>query len=227
MRTALLGVLLLVASSVACFLLSGCGDSSGSQAAAPVEVNPFPTAESLVEHINRISVDVATIDPMAFLSLIQAENAVQERLVRLANYFALSRHFEQTLWEKFGQGVSSQRPPLEPDKHRAVMTTNDGSRANATQLQNDGRTATLYLVRLGERWWISGFTLEYSDEAKTFMEGMDEFERAATALADVLPGVTARVLAGEFASAVDAHRTLILAAAEEANRRTGNANQGR
>lgn len=115
---------------------------------------------------------------------------------------------EQACWERFGDALTpsdrSRKPkelaPLAPNPRPAFFTENTADRAVAREFNSDGTETRLYLVLIGDRWWVSGFTMEYSPNFMSNFPDLDEAEQASKLLATAVPRMTQRLHAGEFAS---------------------------
>ena len=71
----------------------------------------------------------------------------------------------------------------------------------AKETISDGSESDLYLVLIGDRWWMSGYTLEYDPLLKGLRENLEGNERVMRNLAAVAPGITRRLGNGEFDAA--------------------------
>ncbi|MEE8154686.1 MAG: hypothetical protein V3T53_06960 [Phycisphaerales bacterium] len=63
-----------------------------------------------------------------------------------------------------------------------------------------GRDGRIYLVKIGERWWVSGYTLEYDPLQETDPQSMAKSEAYGGLYAAVSPGLVQRLQGGEFAT---------------------------
>ncbi len=181
----------------------------------------FASAEALIDYYNSISLRGAAAGA-SWLDLIYAETDLQRRLRYQDSLAGRMHHVDVLMFERFGESL---RDPgkgdylLRPLGPGAVLVENDGARAFA-DLTDGKRTArrALYLVKVGERWWISGYTFEYS------MSESDAEEIARTSevyelMVEAVEGIEPRLRAGEFSTAAavrDAYKeALFLAATPE------------
>lgn len=189
--------------------LSGCGgaEEPDETAVQPPQIDPrFATAESLVNHLNAI-VNGATIDPATIDEILYPENDAQRKLVdvfRLAiSTLAVDREMIEQFDETFDdEAVTGLELPFES---AARITSSNADRARAKAVDWLGEKWDLHLVRMANRWWISGYTFEY-DPAWKDVE--PEIAELLTYLTLTIPSsrrtaleMAPRVRAGEFKSA--------------------------
>lgn len=153
------------------FLLAGCGNSSSGQAhnaGAPT----FATAEEVLTYYNDITYHVDVIDMRNLVQIMYCESAFQEQLVRIYEKSIPYVELDQRCWELYGTGLTpTPYAPLAGRISPAVFVENGPDRALARGETPDGETEDLYFVRIGERWWLSGYTLEKEPTAD--WESMD------------------------------------------------------
>ncbi|MCI0363288.1 MAG: hypothetical protein L0Y44_13770 [Phycisphaerales bacterium] len=158
--------------SIVLLIHSGCGGPTDSdQPAPPVDhasaVPPDPayaTPELLLKQAKAI-VDAPEPKMLQFYQLFQWETPAQETWRRYVQFLAVPHG---NLKREFTKRFPSERLPDEfpilfydikiPD---AKVTTVDEQRAQAT-FRERNRPQTLYLVEKHNRWWISGYSLEYA-----------------------------------------------------------------
>lgn len=194
-------------------LLSACSSEERESAVnQPPPVDPrFASADALLKYYNQVVTQQPKVDSRELLSLMFAETPLQERLLALYRDSLPLLELDDACWEQYGAGLSpsADEPPFEPARHRATMTESDKDRAKATRRRNDGSRAEIYLVRLGNRWWISGYTYEYDRRFKPDKESLDDFERRIRYLAAVAPIVTADVRSGKWKEAGEVAPSLV------------------
>ncbi len=194
-------------------LLSACsGEEPDLVVIQPAPVDPrFASADALLDYYNQVVMQQPKVDPREVFSLMFAETPLQERLVAVARESLPLMELEDACWEQYGVGLSpgADESPFAPARHRATMTESDNDRAKATRRRNDGSRAEIYLVRLGKRWWISGYTYEYDRRFKPDKESLDDLERRTRYLAAVAPIVTAEVRSGKFKGAGEVGPSLV------------------
>lgn len=182
--------------------LSACGGSETEQTAVqPPPVDPrFASADALLETFNHI-ITQPRVDPIAWHSLIYAENDLQRRLLACMREGVPFDNLEQTVYEKFGEHFTPGRksPPLAPDKPSRIIEYND-QRVTAEGINTDGKTYKTYFVQIGDRWWVSGYTMEYDPRAKETIDDLDLFERLVALIAAAAPVVLDDIESGEITS---------------------------
>jgi len=188
-------------------LLNACGSISEPEdtAVQTPTVDPrYATADALLETFNEI-VTQPRVDTYAWHDLIYAENDLQRRMLACMRTLIPFHTLEQTVYEKFGEFItpSSKSPPYAPDKPSSI-TEYDNQRAIAKGINTDGETYTTYFVQIGDRWWVSGYTMEHDPDTKKTIENLDAFERLVANLAAAAPTVLNKIESGEITSAEQA-----------------------
>lgn len=216
MRTTTTATLLIALSLAA----AGCGES---QAPAPAPRAPavdprFASADALLEHYNDLTSGGPRVEAAAVLDLMYAENDVQKKLLAATREVLPLMELEQAMWERFGEGLNVGRgkAPLAAKNQPAQMARREEARAEATELEDDGSESTVHLVRMGDRWWISGYTLEYRSQLVESVKAYEAMPAALKAAYGAAGDLRRRLEAGEFASASDLRRTFMETAAERA-----------
>lgn len=194
--------------------LTACGNSEAEDAAAQTPtVDPrFATAESLIEYYNTI--DKTSPEYLSqSLDLYYAETPLQEKISRffhsavthvellneLKDYFG-EAHDRYSWEEVLGEPMPTdiKETPLPPKWPPASITEHSGDRAKAVQKGPYQGAETMHLVKVGTRWWISGYTWEYERLEDVLEESLDELlvhnEKEASAGQQLRP----RLLPGEF-----------------------------
>ncbi|MEE8154198.1 MAG: hypothetical protein V3T53_04455 [Phycisphaerales bacterium] len=194
-------------------LLSACSsEDPDPMVSQPPPVDPrFASADALLEYYNQVAMQQPKVDSGKGLSLMFAETPLQERLLALYRDSLPLLELEDACWEQYGVGLSpsANESPFSPAKHTATMTERDTERAKAKQRQNDGSLEDIYLVKLQDRWWISGYTLEYDQRTKSALKEIDTIERRTRYLAAVAPIVTADVRSGKWKEAGEVAPSLV------------------
>lgn len=190
----------MVLAAITC--LGGCGGSepAGPQAAEPA-VNPrYASADALLAYYNELAMKGPKVDYRAILSLMHAENTVQESLLRIQRLSMPLAELEHLCWEEYGRCMdrSYKESPLAPNRQPAVMTEREELRAKAKELINDGTSRTIYLVSSGGRWWVSGYTYEYDPNLDLSGMSLDDWERVIGYMSSVAPTVAAEVRSGKW-----------------------------
>ncbi len=209
--------------------LNACGNSEPEDTAAQTPtVDPrFARADTLVDYFNSLPSLGNNAGP-AFVELLYAETPFQEQFLNNLRVgidlhwaeVAMHERFGTTLREG-GEGNYFQRPI----QTRGSAPSVDGLRATADFVAGEKRRRdALHLVKVGDRWWISCYTFEYS------MSDRDKAEEAELApmheaMAAAGRAVAPRLRAGEFATVDDARaafkQALIQYSLENPNIRRG------
>ncbi len=186
--------------------LSACsGKESEPGVIHPPPVDPrFASADALLETFNHI-ITQPRVDPVAWHDLIYAENDLQRRLLACMREAVPFDNLEQTVYEKFGEHFTPGRksPPFAPDKPSSIIEYND-QRVTAEGINTDGKIYKTYFVQIGDRWWVSGYTMEYDPVAKEGIENLDALERVVALLAAAAPAVLNNIESGEITSVEEA-----------------------
>ncbi len=146
------------------------------------------------------------------MALYYAETDVQRRLIDISTQSISMLEYDLAMWEQFGQGITPRKdgPLLAPNQKPARITEPGDERAVVAYTNGLGESKSLQLVKVGERWWISGYTLEHAPEFASF-SSLPEKWGGVLPNAVVAPSVTARIRNGEFATAAEADAALGLA----------------
>ena len=188
-------------------LLSACSSEDSERVVnRPPPVDPrFVSADALVAYFNSLPSLGNDAGP-AFVELLYAETPFQEQF--LSNLrIGIDLHWaEVAMYERFGTtlrddggGDLLQRSI----RARASAPSVEGLRATADMTDGENRSRSpLYLVKIGDRWWISCYTFEYtmSDRAKAEQAELAPMHEAMAAAGRT---VAPRLQAGEFATVDD------------------------
>ena len=184
--------------------ITGCGPATPSQptVVAPTVDARFATADALLDHYNQL-ISGKQVDMRGTFALYYAENKKQERIIDLLkNSFADFLELQLAILDRFGDDMPArQRDELEKQRPKpAVMSQRDTSRCQATATGPDGIQQTIRLVKIGDRWWISGYTFEYDPALEEEMRRIEDFAGMMGYLGPMSRAVRARLDAGEFDS---------------------------
>jgi hypothetical protein len=202
-----------IAFTCALLTLSGCGGAESEAVAQEPQVDPrFATADALLAHYNSI----ATRDPVnpdAMMELMYAETPAQQQFINLASLMMPLAKLDHAMFEQFGECLEpkDKRHQLSPDEP-ARMSKREDSRCQAEFTDHAGDKITLYLVRVGDRWWVSGYTFEYDpDIQRTMKESTDlsKYEQELQTIGTVAQSLIARIRASEFKTADEARKAYI------------------
>ncbi len=215
MRT--LQQLTLIAALGLC-VLSGCGRNAPDESSAAPEqpqVDPrFASAEALVQHYNSLS----TVAPVKFAMLFELfypETDGQRRYIEATRKMGPIAELDYLMFEKFGSGwdKAAKKPMLAPDQPAKITKVED-QRAEASLIDSDGKKKSLMLVKIGDRWWVSGYTIEHdpSTNMNARLKEIDQLGRLVDAMAAAEPAVADQIRAGVIKSA-DAARAALMKSA--------------
>lgn len=179
----------------------------------------YASAEGLLERYNAVTMKGSAVDPEQVMDLVFAETDSQTRLLKLLRGMDAMTAYRQALWEQFDAVRQDQViAPLAVTMEPAQIEEHSGDRAVATQLDVDGTTITLHLVRIDERWWISAYTFEYDPVLAETIEQLDTADSMETFyLAAIVAGprVTVEVRRGVYKSSAEADQALRRAFVDE------------
>ena len=170
--------------------LNACVSSEPEDAVSQTPtIDPrFATAESLIEYYNTID-RTSTEYLSQKIDLYYVETPLQDKIYRyfhdaviraeflneLKDYFgeSLERYnWEEVLGEPMPTNIKERPPPTKWPP--ATITEHSGDRAIAVQKDPYQGTAKMRLVKVGTRWWISGYTWEYEELKDVSEETLDE-----------------------------------------------------
>ena len=205
----------IVALSIVCAaLMFGCsgGSSDDANAVAQPEVDPrFASAAALTDHYNQLN----TALPRNFrgmLPLYHLENDFQRKKWEVVNRMAKSAHYdlEDAFYERYGEPSIALRHTKLRACTPAVLSKVEEQRAEGVYNDQLGRERPLHLIKIDDRWWISGYTLEY----ETDTDSRDTVESVTDAMlswdvdAEFLRPLISRIRAGEFESVEEARKAV-------------------
>ena len=182
--------------------LTGCGENGETAAIEQPPVDPrYATAEALLDHVNSL-LGQTPIDFPGFLELVYPESEYQNRLVQSIRARIPLFHLEVAVQQAFGQPTNPASPDWMRQEARgpARIGEHTGERVTAEFRDWDGASKRLYLVKVGSRWWVSGFTFEYDPDEDATEEMIAELRLAFKAFASVAPGLRQQIAEGEFAT---------------------------
>jgi len=184
---------------------SGEVDSGAATEKSASNVDPTrASARALFDHIRTIC-SPEYPDAEAYYALVKWETPKQE----------IWRHHIENIdlpQYRFGKACQDRFGELPLMRSRSVWEIasfdwqkDEPDRAVIESVNDYGVKSPLHLVRIGDQWWISGYTFEYSNI------GFDHpsFEKVALSLPGIGPyidGVTARIRNGEFRTLEEAEK---------------------
>jgi len=195
-------------------LLNACGSSESEEAATQTPtVDPrFATAESLIEYYS--SIDKTSTEYLSrSIELYYAETPLQEKIYRyfksavihadlhneLKDYFGEA--FERYGWEEvLGGPMPTEIKETPPTKRwpPATITEHNGDRAKAVQKSPYSGSEKMRLVKVGTRWWFSGYTWEYDEMKNMSEEALDTVLAHNEKEIIAMKQLRVRLKAGEF-----------------------------
>ncbi len=190
--------------------LNACGGSEPEETTAQTTtVDPrFATAEAMLETYNQI-ITQPRVDPYAWLELFYIENETQKAMLEAVRADFPYLELDQVVFEHFGECLNPKMKtaPFAPDLP-AVMTESNGQRSIANGIDADGDKYIVHLVQIGDRWWISGYTLEYLSWGKRSIQEHEESARFNAFVSDASIIIKQRVIAGEITTVDQARKAL-------------------
>ena len=211
-RAMMRGLILIV---VMCALAAPAGCSRADAEASDTENAEisirFPTADSLVAHLNTLQGETP-VDYLGVLDLYYPETDLQRELLdleRLMHPLAELehqgfRHFGESLLETGDHDPLGGVPPV-------VIEHHDNRRARATATDYNRQAFEIHLIEMDREWYISGYTTEYryvhrGDPTTIARELRPQVEMLLPAVNAILP----RLRNGEFRTAREARQSLAL-----------------
>jgi hypothetical protein len=142
---------------------TGCGsqdDQPSSQASADPR---FVSAEALIEHLNRVILS-HPVDAGEFESLFYAENDKQRDLLGIFSASLMTIELDRAMLDRFDELFDEAAGPngLEYKFAQPARLYRPGTdRAEARAVDWLDEAWNFHLVKISDRWWISGYTFEY------------------------------------------------------------------
>lgn len=199
--------------AVLCCILSvavvaGCGTDSASEQPSEVDqVAPrFATAEALVARISSLT-EREEPDFRAYYDLFYPETPAQKAWDHFAEEYILPNtefHFE--VMHRFGRDADDGKSVGSPGFWRTknLRLVEDGEHRAKAVFQSDVRDdEDIYLIRVGDRWWVSGYTWEYHPNFNA--ETIGEIARLSIGLQPYIDEVLQSLRADEFATPMEAN----------------------
>jgi hypothetical protein len=189
--------------------VAGCGGGVEEVEAAAPQVDPrYASPEALLEHgKSLLNQDPGNFE--GFMALFHWENPKQQQIrVVFDSMLVPSYRFLAAVKTRFGE-VPQQagEDPLEAMRVRSTgVVSRDGQRVAATMTDEKGETQDFSLVQIGDRWWISGYTIEHDPEFMSDASAGMPFEQLLEISSKLGPigvaidGVTTQVKSGLYSS---------------------------
>ncbi|TVQ51395.1 MAG: hypothetical protein EA377_12635 [Phycisphaerales bacterium] len=212
-RVMVRSMILMVVMMFALAALAGCSRAEAeSSDAEETEISiRFPTADSLVAHLNTLLTETP-IDYLGVLDLYYPENDLQRELLDLERLMHPLVELEHQGFRQFGESIleTGQRDPLS-GVPPVIIEHDDHRRARGTATDYNHQEFELHLVQMDQEWYISGYTTEYMfmgerDPATIASKLRPRVEMLLPAVNAVLP----RLRNGEFRTAQEAKQSLAL-----------------
>jgi hypothetical protein len=208
----------LLSLAIAGLLVAGCGGSSSESGGT---ANQFATLDDIVAFYNENTANGTAVLPRPLVDRIHAETPIQERLVGVLRGMLPTFDLVVAVRERFGAELMESGGPSTETNSPVTLTSVEDARAEGTTIDAEGNEDTVHFVRIGDEWWISGYTLEYSMLAG-MPEGMSPDEMVDTAgsmmgsMGEAAAGVKRRLDAGEFSTIEEVRNAFGLAMMQNA-----------
>jgi hypothetical protein len=186
--------------------LSGCGESVESGNNGNVKKACCRTIEELIDRYNALTYDRETVDIESKLELYYAENEVQEQLIRIQHASIPYYEFRHAVYKAYGEhsGSGDALPLIFPNLSKAEVVECGEDRALARVSAANGKASDIHIVRIGETWMISGYTLEY-DMGGVDASELGNLEHVARLASSVSQEIVRMIRNGEVSSAAEAN----------------------
>jgi hypothetical protein len=189
---------------------AGCGRASNdTDENKKAAIDPrYASADSVLATYNSL-VTKSPVEAARALELFYAESPAQQHYLSIAMSTVPLAEWDWFMFEKFGEGASrsAKHPQLSPDAPAVIFERGD-RRVKARYKDNDGEEQTLYLVQIGDRWWVSGYTLEYDKTWRQMVGDAEGIDENLKKFAEACGPVIERLKRGEFKSADEARKAL-------------------
>lgn len=190
--------------------LGACGGSEPEEAATQTPtVDPrFASADAMLETYNQI-ITQPRVDPYAWHELFYIENETQKAMLEAVQADFPYLELDQVVYEHFGECLNPKMKsaPFAPDLP-AVMKERNGQRSIANGIDADGDKYIVHLVQIGDRWWISGYTLEYLPWGKRSIQEHQESTRFNVFVSEASTIIKQQIMAGEITTVDQARKAL-------------------
>ena len=195
---------------------SGCAKPEEEAAVQADSAYGFSSAAALLNHYNSITTR-EPVDIVAAYDLCYAENDFQQRYIKTSRRMKPFAELDRAMLDTFGECFDPKRKKhmLSADQ-AATITREDEQRAEAQFVNSDGESKTLHMVKVGDRWWVSGFTFEYDPQVSKYKQDFSVLERLTDAFAAAAPAVTEGIRSGKIATAAEARSAFAAATASKA-----------
>lgn len=192
-------------------LLNACDGSEPEETAiqAPAVDPRFVSADAMLETYNNIITQAPRVDPHKIFSFMYTENDTQKAMLKSISSTIPYLELDQVVFERFGECLNPKDKiaPLAPDSPAAI-TERNGQRAIAEGIDAEGDKYTVHLVQIGERWWVSGYTLEYLPWGNRSIQEYEETSRFNTYLSQAAAKIEQQIKTGKITSVDQARNAL-------------------
>jgi len=155
--------------------LCGCGGDEQGSSEAPAAAAPgkYATPEAVLAEVERL-LSRKPPDTRGFYDLVYAENELPKRIMRSNAMFVAGQIKSEALYEQFGKWTWIEDPfPVWPIDEMRIIEKSD-ARATAEcvgyprsePFERPVAREVMHLVRIDDRWWVSGYSWEYVEESK-------------------------------------------------------------
>lgn len=192
--------------------LGGCGAETPPPAEV-IAVDPrFESAEAMTKYFNEVMMS-HSFRGQEFADSIYAENDYQRMLLGIIKTSIPIVQFSTEIYDQFGQPLfeSSEDLTYRPITKAASLVKTEDRRAEGIYFDEKRKETRLYLVEADHRWWVSGYTLEYTMDVPPQDSDTAALQELVSAMAEVTAGVRSRHKSGEFATAAEATQAMQVA----------------
>lgn len=183
-------------------LIGGCGGSSSDSGGSAGE---FSTLDGIVAFYDENTANGSSVVPEKLIERIHAETPIQERMVGMLRGMLPTYELDVAVRERFGADLMEGGGFSTETNSAVTLTTVEEARAEGTTIDAAGLEDTVYFVRIGDEWWISGYTLEYAmmedvPEGTSPEEMIDTASSMMESMGETAADIRRRLDAGEFST---------------------------
>lgn len=177
--------------TVTFFLLQCCSSDDA-------RTSPHTTAQSLLSAFQAMYTSTPP-DMEGIIGLIHAENDAQESWIQYLQGRVLLARLDRESLARFGETVrGSQTLVMVWPVDSMEIEKESDDRVDVRCTEDGARPVTLYLVRVDDRWWISGYSFEHHRAHQDVDIG--KLAQAVESTRSEVERVINRLRAGEFAN---------------------------
>jgi hypothetical protein len=196
-----------------CLVFYLCSCSDGDDHATPTEQQPSvvtdpvrTSAHALFDYVQSIS-NQEYADAEAYFVLVYTETAKQKVWMDFIQNMELpNNRFGKACQARFGE-LPLLRGGIVWKIASFRWQKEDADRAVIECVNDHGVKWPLHLVKVGDQWWISGYTFEYGNNGFD-QPGFERLGRTMPGIGSYIDAVAVRVRNGEFATLKEAEKAL-------------------